>query len=158
MPRRDSQVGHQRDTFTGVKGGRSACVRLEITSLGVKMYRKETAVHTQRVFMGIGLVRKTRKETERGNRYGRGQRIRARSFNQPANHRTASDRPVRNGRSTLLLTVRTNDEEEERRSKKKIAEQERRNRGSNRERERERMLNTIVTGFHQWPGDSVSSR
>ena len=119
---------------------RSRCKRLAlcvrpagITSLGIKMYRKETAVYTQRVFMGIGLVRKTRKETERGNRYGRSQRIRARSFNQPANHRTV--RPVRNGRSTLLLTVRTN-KEEERRNKKKITKQERQNEGSNRERER----------------------
>lgn len=111
------------------------CVRpAGITSLGVKMYRKETAVYTQRVFMGIGLVRKTRKETERGNRYGRGQRIRARSFNQPTNIEP-SDRPVGNGRSTLLLTIRTN-REEERKREKKIAEQERRNEGSNRERER----------------------
>lgn len=65
------------------------CVRpAGITSLGVKMYRKETAVYTQSVFMGMGPVRKARKETEGGDRYGRGQRIRARSFNQPANHRT----------------------------------------------------------------------
>lgn len=77
------------------------CVRpAGITSLGVKMYRKETAVYTQNVFMGMNPVRKARKETERGDRYGRGQRIRARSFNQPANHRTI--RPTSPQRSKHL--------------------------------------------------------
>ncbi|CAL1687092.1 unnamed protein product [Lasius platythorax] len=59
-----------------------------ITTLGVKMYRKETAVYTRTIFMGLGPVGKARKETEGGDRYGRGRRIRARSFNQPSNHPT----------------------------------------------------------------------
>lgn len=68
-----------------------------------------------------------------------------RSTNRPTIE--PSDRPVRNGRSTLLLTVRTEDKEEERESKRrqeveeeeeeKIPKREGRREGTEREEERE---------------------
>lgn len=113
-----------------------------ITSLGVKMYRKETAVYTQREYLWAWARSERRGKRQKeaiGMDAASGSGL-GRSTNRPTIE--PSDRPVRNGRSTLLLTVRTNGEQERGR-REKIAEQERRDEGSNRERERA-ALNTVV--------------
>jgi len=117
MPCRDSQVGHQWDTFPGVKGGRTACVQLELRAWALKCIEKRWLYIRGVYLWHRSSRRKTRKETEGDDRYERGQRIRARSFNQPANHRTI--RPTSSQQSKHLTLNSTNREEKRKRERER---------------------------------------
>lgn len=116
MPRCDSQVGHQRDTFPCVKGGRSACDRLELRAWALKCIEKRR-LYIRRAYLWAWTRSERRGKRQKeaiGMDAASGSGL-GRSTNRPTIE--PSDRPVRNGRSTLLLTVRTTNREEKRRRK-----------------------------------------
>lgn len=93
---------HRRNASAVWKVGAPA----PVTSLGVKMYRKETALRTRHVFMGMNPVR-TEKETEGGDRY---ERVGGSGLGRSTNRWTIepSERPATVGAEHLaLLTVLT---------------------------------------------------
>lgn len=111
MPRRDSQVGYQRDASLGVKGGRSACVRLKLRVWALKCIEKRR-LYIREVYLWAQARSERRGKRQKeaiGMDAASGSGL-GRSTNRPTIE--PSDRPVRNGRSTLLLTVRTNREKQ----------------------------------------------
>lgn len=92
------------------------------------------------VFMGMGPVRKVRKETEGGDRYGRDRQIRARSFNQPAVQQ-ASNHPTSPQRSRHLILLNSSypeNRKEQRKAEEKILDERKRTMSRWKKRKRER--------------------